>query len=201
MPTLQSQIDDYIAGFKTRAPAEVQALMAEATEQLRSSGIAARALQVGDPAPDRVLSDAQGRPQRLSERWRQGGLVLVFYRGGWCPYCNFTLRAWAEQLTAVKAQGLQLVAVSPQSPDASLSTAEKHDLPYPVLSDADFALAEAFGIGFELPPALQQLYLKFGNDLPATYGIDAQGRIQFAHLDADYRARAEPAEVLARLAS
>lgn len=214
MPTLQAQIDDYIAGFKTRAPAEVQALMLGATAQLRDSGITGRALQVGAQAPDLHLTDAQGAPQRLSELWAGGGLVLVFYRGGWCPYCNLTLRAWAEQLPLLAARGLKLIAVSPQSPDASLSTAEKNALSYPVLSDPDFAAAEAFGIGFELPEALQQVYLKFGNDLPAlntngrwvlplpaTYAIDATGRIVFAHLDADYRARAEPAEVLRSLST
>jgi len=105
--------------------------------------------------------------------------------------------------------GSQLVAVSPQTPDNSLSTAQKNELAYPVLSDSELQASEAFGVAFELPPQLIELYGRVGNDLPvlngngrwvlpvpATYVIDRHGRVAFAHIEADYRERAEPKFVL-----
>jgi peroxiredoxin len=169
-------------------------------------------LQVGAFAPDLTLPDALNRPVSLAALWRKGPLVLIFYRGGWCPYCNLELRAWQHQLAALKALGANLVAVSPQTPDNSLSTAEKNELAFSVLSDSALEVATAFGVAFELPPELIELYGRVGNDLPvlngngrwalplpATYAVDAEGRIVFAHVEADYRRRAEPAEVLAVL--
>jgi peroxiredoxin len=139
--------------------------------------------------------------------------VLIFYRGGWCPYCNLELRAWQQQLEVLKSLGATLVAVSPQTPDNSLSTAEKNELAFTLLSDSALEAATAFGVAFELPQELIELYGRVGNDLPvlngngrwvlplpATYVIDTEGRIAYAHVEADYRERAEPTEVLAVLA-
>ena len=214
MSTLHEQLADYKAGFRQRAAPERVAVMEAATADLKATGIEHRALRVGDRAPqDLVLPDAVARPQRLAELWRRGPLVLVFYRGGWCPYCNLELRAWQRELTALSSLGASLAAVSPQTPDHSLSTAQKNELEYPVLSDTTLAAAEAFGIVFTLPPGLVELYGQVGhllpvisgNDrwalpIPATYVIDSDGRIVFAHIEADYRERAEPAEVLAAVA-
>ena len=206
---LANQLADYQAGFKQRVAPERVAMMEAATADLRASGIEARAVQVGACAPDVTLTDAMNRPVRLSDLWRRGPLVLIFYRGGWCPYCNLELRAWSKHLPSLKHMGAQLVAVSPQTPDNSLSTAQKNDLAYPVLSDSELLATEAFGVGFELPPQLIDLYGRVGNDLPvlngngrwvlpvpATYVIDREGKVVFAHIEADYRERAEPALVL-----
>ncbi|ALV04519.1 peroxiredoxin-like family protein [Roseateles depolymerans] len=211
--TLADQLADYKAGFKQRVAPERVAMMEAATADLRSSGIEARAMQVGARAPDVTLPDAMNRPVRLSDLWRRGSLVLIFYRGGWCPYCNLELRAWNEHLPSLKQMGGQLVAVSPQTPDHSLSTAQKNDLAYPVLSDSALQASEGFGLTFELPPQLIDLYSRVGNDLPvlngngrwelpvpATYVIDRDGRVVFAHIEADYRERAEPKMVLEAVA-
>lgn len=211
--TLADQLADYKAGFKQRVAPERVAMMEAATADLRASGIEARAVQVGACAPDLTLPDALNRPVRFSELWRRGPLVLIFYRGGWCPYCNLELRAWSEHLPSLKHLGAQLVAVSPQTPDLSLSTAQKNDLTYPVLSDSELLATEAFGVGFDLPQQLVDLYSRVGNDLPvlngngrwvlpvpATYVIDRGGRVAFAHVEADYRERAEPGHVLAAVA-
>lgn len=210
--TLSEQLAAYQAGFKQRAAPERVAVMEGATAQLRATGIQDRALQVGGQAPDLTLPDALNRPVRLSTLWAQGPLVLVFYRGGWCPYCNLTLRAWQQQLPELQRLGAQLVAVSPQTPDHSLSTAEKNALAFTVLSDSALDVASGFGVAFEMPPELIELYGRAGHDLPmlngngrwvlpvpATYLIDRQGRIRFAHIEADYRERAEPESVLAAL--
>ena len=207
--SLADQLADYKAAFKRRVAPERVAMMEAATADLRASGIEARALQVGTRAPDVTLPDAMNRPVRLSDLWRRGPLVLIFYRGGWCPYCNLELRAWSEHLASLRHMGAQLVAVSPQTPDNSLSTVQKNELAYPVLSDSELRASEAFGVGFQLPPQLIELYGRVGNDLPvlngngrwvlpvpATYVIDRDGRLVFAHVEADYRERAEPALVL-----
>ena len=209
---LAQQLADYKAGFLQRAAPERVAMMAGATADLKATGIESRALQVGDGAPDVTLPDALGRPVRLAELWQRGPLVLIFYRGGWCPYCNLELRAWQQHRDALAALGASLVAISPQTPDNSLSTAEKSELAYPVLSDSALSAANGFGVAFEMPQSLIDLYCKGGNDLsvlngngkwvlplPATYVIGRDGRIAFAHVDADYRERAEPGDVLMQL--
>ncbi len=211
--SLGEQLAAYQAGFKQRAAPERVAMMEAATADLRATGIESQALQVGAKAPDLTLLDALNQPVRLSSLWQRGPLVLIFYRGGWCPYCNLELRAWQQHLEALKHMGAQLVAVSPQTPDNSLSTAEKNELAFPVLSDSALQAATGFGVAFEMPPALIELYSRVGNDLPvlngngrwvlpvpATYVIDRDGRITYAHIEADYRARAEPGDVLAAVA-
>lgn len=211
--TLQSQLSEFKAGFKTRATPERVATMETATEQLRASGIERSALQVGQRAPQLSLPNAKGEQVSLAQLWQQGPLIVVFYRGGWCPYCNLELRAWQQLLPQVKAQGAQLIAISPQTPDNSLSTSEKNELAFEVLSDSSLQAAEGFGIAFDMPKELVDLYSGVGHDLPktngngrwalplpATYVIDQGGIVQYANIDADYRNRAEPADVLAVLA-
>jgi peroxiredoxin len=213
-PTLSEQLAAYKAAFKQRAAPERAALMEAATADLRATGIESSALHVGAKAPDLTLPDALNQPARLAALWQQGPLVLIFYRGGWCPYCNLELRAWQQELPALKHMGAQLVAVSPQTPDNSLSTAEKNELAFPVLSDSALQAAQAFGVAFEMPPELVELYSRAGNDLPvlngngrwvlpvpATYVIDRNGRIVYAHIEADYRERAEPKDVMAAVAA
>jgi peroxiredoxin len=207
---LAHQLSQFKAGFRQRVAPERVAMMDTATAALRATGIEDRALRVGDAAPALQLPDALGHPFGLAGAWQRGPLVIVFYRGGWCPYCNLELRAWQEQLAALQHMGGSLVAISPQTPDHSLSTAEKNALLFPVLSDSALQAANAFGIGFTLPPQLMALYSSVGNQLPelngngqwvlpipATYVIGRDGRIAFAHIEVDYRERAEPEEVLA----
>ena len=212
MTTLTQQLADYQAGFKQRAPAERVAMMEAATAQLRATGIESAALQVGAELPALTLPDASGRPVDLKALNANGPLVIVFYRGGWCPYCNLELREWQRLLPQLRERGATLVAISPQTPDNSLSTAEKNELAFPVLSDSHLAAARAFGVAFTMTLELVELYAKAGNDLPtlngngqwvlpvpATYLIDASGRVLLAHVEADYRQRAEPAQVLEAL--
>jgi peroxiredoxin len=212
MTTLTQQLADYQAGFKLRAPVERLAMMESATAELRATGIESAALQVGASLPALTLPDALGEPVDLKALNASGPLVIVFYRGGWCPYCNLELREWQRLVPQLRELGATLVAISPQTPDNSLSTAEKNELAFPVLSDSDLAAARAFGIAFTLSPDLVALYAKVGNDLPtlngngqwvlpipATYLIDAMGHVALAHVEADYRQRAEPQGILDRL--
>ena len=207
--SLASQLAAYKAGFIGRAPAARVAMMEGATAQLKKSGIETNAKKVGDRLPYLSLPDAQGKLLSIDRLLDAGPVVIVFYRGGWCPYCNLALRAWQSQLEELKQLGASLVAISAQTPDNSLTTAEKNELAYPVLSDSELTAARAFQIAFTLPDELADLYGKVGNNLPvlngngqwvlpvpATFVIDQQGIIQYAHVEADYRERAEPAEVM-----
>jgi peroxiredoxin len=198
---IDAQIPEPIARRITAAVAEVEA-----------SG-AAPGLAVGDRAPDFGRPDAVGRTVWLHERLAGGPVVLVFYRGEWCPYCNLYLRALQAALPEITARRASLIAVSPQSPDHSLSISEKAELGFDVLSDVDQAVIRAYKVQFSVPADLQDLHLNvFQNDLrdhtadhswqlpvPATFVIDRHGLVRAAHVAADYRTRMEPGDILAAL--
>jgi peroxiredoxin len=189
------------------------ALMNRASDSLRTPEILGRALQEGDRAPNFRLPNAQGGSVELNAVLKRGPVVLAFYRGQWCPYCNLELRAYQKALPQLQALGASLIAVSPQTPEHSLSTAERNELAYPVLSDVGLHVARAYGVAFDLPTELVELYQRqWNNDLvkwngeggwslpiPATYVIGEDARIVLAHVDPDYRERLEPEAVLARL--
>ena len=177
---------------------------------LQATGVCERARRAGDLAPDVTLADASGAPVKLSDLWRGGPLVVIFYRGGWCSYCNLQLHAWQQHANELKRLGAALVAISPQTPDHSMDTIERNALAYTVLSDSKLDAANGFGIAFTLPPELIDLYASAGTDIPvlngnaqwvlpipATYVIDPTGRIRFAHVELDYRERIEPHSVIA----
>jgi peroxiredoxin len=182
-------------------------------EELRKSGVTDRALKVGDRAPDFELPDATGKIVKLSERLARGPVVVTWYRGGWCPYCNIALRGFQKRMPEIRAAGAGLVAISPQTPDNSLSTAEKAHLEFEVLSDRGNKVAHAYGVAYKLPRVVAEQFkgrldlAKYnGGDsgelpLGATYVIDRQGIIRYAFVDADYRKRAEPSEVIAAIRS
>jgi peroxiredoxin len=189
--------------------AERQATMEGATVKLHASGIEGLAVKENDSAPEAILPNAKGQAINLAQMYGLSPTIVIFYRGGWCPYCNLTLRAYQSLFPEIKAAGVNLVAVSPEMPDKTLTTAQKNELTFQVLSDPDLKAAAGFGLAFELPDDLAALYVKNGNDLriingtrqfslpvPATYVSGRDGVIAYAHGDADYRNRAEPSDVL-----
>ena len=211
MSTTTQELDsarDFYRGKKT--PATALKVMDAATAELETDDAAAGALKPGDLAPDFILPNVDGRSVRLYTELERGPVVLVFYRGGWCPYCNIHLRGFQKSLADFKAAGAQVVAISPQLPDLSLTTQEKDELAFPVLSDVGLNTARAFGVAFELPKALLDLYADFDHPLenangvegakelpmPATFVIRADRTIAYAHVEADYTRRSEPLEVL-----
>ena len=194
-------------------PKPALAIMDAETARLAASNLAASALKAGDNVPDFMLPDAHGEPVRLYSLLREGPVVVVFYRGGWCPYCNLHLRGFQRRLAQFRELGAQIVAISPQLPDNSLSTQEKNELAFPVLSDVGNKVARQFGIVFELSNDLVKLYRQFGHALedangasgkrelpfPATFLIDDNGTIRLAHVDVDYTRRLDPDDVLETL--
>ncbi len=197
-----------------QAPAQPspKAIMDQATADLVKSGLADRAIHQGQKAPDFTLPDAHGRPVTLSALLKKGKVVLTFYRGGWCPFCNRQLESYQSHLAEIHAKGAELVAVSPQTPDATVSTAEKDALTFPVLSDAGNKVARTYGLVFKVPDAVAQIYEHFGVDLakrngdashelpmPATYIIGQDGTIKLSYVQADYKKRLPIKDLLAAL--
>ena len=212
MTTLNTELRAFYAGRQQQIPAEIRGIMQRAGQELAESGLADRALTVGAQAPRFNLLTASGQTLALDDLLTDGPVVLTFYRGAWCPYCNIALRSLQKHHEAITARGARLVAVSPQIPDESLTLTEKHDLAFDVLSDIGSDTAKQYGLAFDLPDDLAAVYAKLGFDLqrvndghprtlplPATYVIDRDGVIRWSFVNTDYTTRAEPADVLAAL--
>jgi peroxiredoxin len=211
--SLKEQLAEYRAAWHKRVPAERQAIMARHIEQLRNGVIARTILKVGDRAPTFALPNATGGIVDVRTLLQKGPVIVTFYRGGWCPYCNLELKAFQEVLPEIKAAGASLVAISPEKPDDTLSTTEKNALAFEVLSDVGQKVGRAFGLVYEFTDELRSAYQGFGLDIPArngapgewalpvsaTYVIAGDGTIIYAYADPDYRDRADPREVLAVL--
>jgi len=209
--SLASDLSAFRAAFMGKADPQIVAMMGRADLELAASGLTSKALQAGGIAPSFELMDTIGGSVDLYERLAHGPVVLSFYRGGWCPYCNLELKSLQAALPRIEGLGATLIAVSPQLPDESLSTAQKNALSFSVLSDLDSVVAKAFGVAFDLSEELRPIYEKFGHGLPkvngsgwvlpvpATYVIDTDGTIVLAFVDTDYRTRLEPDAIVSAL--
>ncbi len=208
--SLQTELSQFRSAWEARVGEQIARLIGGDIEDLRDSGILDRAARAGDAFPAaQHLRDAMDRPFDLSALIATKPVLLTFYRGGWCPYCNLELRAYQARLAEIEAMGAALVAVSPERPDHSLNTAEKNDLRFAVLSDMGGALASALGIRFTLSEAVRPFYEKAGHALPdrngdgdwalpmpASFVIARGGRIALAAIEPDYRKRLEPRAAL-----
>lgn len=195
-----------------RHPGAAQDIMRKAIEDLEATDILKHAVKTGDKFPDFTLPNAQGKTITLSEQLQKGKVVITFYRGGWCPYCNLELKAFQEVLPQIKEKGATLIAITPETPDNSLSTKEKNQLDFEVLTSENNELARSLNLVFKLPEALAELYGNFGidllesqgndaNELPiaATYIIDQNGEVSYHFLSEDYKLRADPEDIIAAL--
>ncbi|MDP3762384.1 MAG: peroxiredoxin-like family protein [Ramlibacter sp.] len=207
--SLQDRLDALKAQLASRNSPEAQATMRRATEALLASGMAQRAIRTGDRAPAFMLPDVNGAMVRSDELLSRGPLVVSFYRGVWCPYCNLELQALQETLEEIRARGAELVVLSPQSAANSRRSTRIAGLEFPMLIDKANAVAAAFGLRFKLPDDLIALYKGFGNDLalangddswtlpmPARFVIDPVGVVRYAEVNPDYSVRPEPRDLL-----
>jgi peroxiredoxin len=182
--------------------------------KLIAAHIERNALGVGASAPDFSLPDTHGKQVQLYDLLERGPVVLAFYRGAWCPYCNLQLRTYQKALPQITAHGATLVAVSPQLPDGSLTMTEQNDLTFPVLSDVGNRVARQYGLVFAVDDETRAKYLAMQIDLersngdarwelpmPGTFVIDRSGVIRLAFVTPDYTQRVEPAEIVAALAT
>lgn len=211
--SLKSELDAQRAAGTARLTPDVALIFQRAIDDLAASGIAAYGVQDGEDAPDFALPGPDGATVRLSDELSRGPVVLIFYRGGWCPYCNLALRAFQQATPALAKAGAVLIAVSPEAPDRMATTHEKNALGFHVLSDRGNEVARRYGLVFELPEDLRTVYRTRGIDLgainadgrwelpiPAGFVIGSDGIVLRAHLDPDYRNRLEPADALAAIA-
>lgn len=209
---LQARLDAYKAEFEAKAPPEALAVMRRVTADLVAGGQAARALKAGDAAPAFTLPDPDGRSVASADLLGEGPVVLTFYRGVWCPYCNLDLAALEAARPDIEARGARLVAVSPQTPANSRKAQRTGGLGFPILSDAGGALAAAFGLRWPMPEDLRTIYTGFGVDLavfngddswtlpmPARYVIGRDGIIAYAEVNPDYTRRPEPEDLFPAL--
>ena len=207
--SLQQELSALKTDLQGKIPADIFEQFEESIQALDAAGVASNAPKVGDELADFVLSNQSGEKRSLAELREAGPVVLVFYRGGWCPYCNLELRTYQQVLPQLKEAGAQLVAITPETPDSSLSTSEKNELEFEVLTDSAADYAKEIGIAFSLPEELRAVYKNLGGDLekfngtgnfdlpvPATFVVGTDGKVAFAHVDVDYTTRANPADVL-----
>jgi peroxiredoxin len=210
--TLSDQLRLMKEASANKVPPEVAKVMAEATEKLKQSHITEKALKVGQNMPSFLLPDAQGKNVALKDYLKNGPVIVTFYRGSWCPYCNAQLNNFQQHLANFKAKGVTLIAISPEKPDLTAIMAENKKLEFPILTDKDNKFAKKLGLVFGLTAELKAVYQKFGIDLeksqgnadwnlpiPATYVVSKQGKVIFAFIDADYTKRASTEDVLAAI--
>lgn len=208
--TLKSQLDAVTAKYGASMPPDRKQSYEAAVAKINQTGVMDTALKVGAKAPDFTLNDTTGTPVALRDMLKDGPVVVTWYRGGWCPYCNLTLRAYHDMLPELNALNASLVAISPETPASGAKTAAKGKLGFPLLTDTNDEAARAFGLGYRLPDEFAAMLNgspdvpdspNGGKELPiaATYVIASDGTIAHAFLDSDYRNRAEPADILAAL--
>lgn len=212
--SLQAKLDAFKADFEAgkppyNVPHPVIETMHRATAELIESGAATRALKAGDLAPAFTLKDPEGKPVSSAELLARGPLVVSFYRGVWCPYCNMELQALQAALPAFTTLGASLIAISPQTAANSRKSMRQNELNFPILSDPHNEVAAAFGLRFTLPDYLVALYKSLKNDLPAfnadpswtlpmpgRFVIAQDGTILYAEVNPDYTKRPEPEDML-----
>ncbi|MGY6125276.1 peroxiredoxin-like family protein [Paraburkholderia strydomiana] len=211
--SLQDKLDAFRADFKAgkppfNAPPEIHPVMERATAELIASGQASRAIKAGDRAPHFNLKDQDGNDVSSAALLVKGPLVVTFYRGVWCPYCNIELQAINEALPRIQAYGANVVAISPQTAVNSRKSVRTNELGFPVLSDVNGQTGADFGLRFALPNYLVELYKNLRNDLPAfnndpgwtlpmpaRYVIGQDGIVLYSEVNPDYTRRPDPSDM------
>jgi peroxiredoxin len=208
--SLQDNLDALRVKFETEmAPPEIVAALHLGTQNLIASGQAQRALKAGDRAPAFALPDPDGKIISLRDLLAHGPLVLTFYRGVWCPFCNLDLQALEAARPEIEARGATLIAVSQQTAANSRKSQRSNKLGFPIVGDRGGELAAQFGLRWQLSADLQAVHKQLGADLtafngeaswtlpmPARYVIGQNGMIAYAEINPDYTRRPEPSEVL-----
>lgn len=209
--SLKTKLDEKKEGFLKKADKKKIEIYEAGIDSVEQSGITKNAIQAGQKAPEFTLNDANGDAVSLFTLLKDGPVILTWYRGGWCPYCNITLHSLQENLPEFKKRNATLVALTPELPDNSLDTKEKNNLEFEVLSDVNSEVGKRYGIIYKLTEEVAEYYKKGFNlekyngedsytlPLAATYVINTDGVVTYAFLDADYRNRAEPASIIEAL--
>jgi peroxiredoxin len=208
--SLAEDLSATVQSVQKAVPAHIFSAIGRSIGKLHDSGLAQSAANAGARPKLPTLPTVGGGSVDLKAASAAGPLVLIFYRGGWCPYCNVALRAFALRANDFEEAGATIVAITPEVVDRATKTTETHSIGFPVAVDRDNAYARSLGLVFALPEALRPLYREIGIDLPdwngdethelpvpATYVVDREGTIRWAFVEADFTQRAEPDDVLA----
>jgi peroxiredoxin len=210
--SLKQELMELARSVRARRTKQAQASIERMFESLRMARLDKNCLQVGETAPDFQLPDADGRLVSLDRALARGPVVIAFYRGGWCSFCNLALRALQRALPRIESLGASLMAISPQLNPGPRATRDKLGLGFPLLADRDNKVARLFGLTFRLPPDLIELYRSADIDiaaingmrdwelpLPATYVVGRAGDVIHAFIELDFTERAEPGDIVAAL--
>ncbi|UDL96737.1 AhpC/TSA family protein [Lichenihabitans sp. PAMC28606] len=202
---LQGKLDALKLAFDAAVPPAVSEALHRGTKELIASGAQNRALKAGDIAPEFTLPDADGTSISSKALLTEGPLVVTFYRGAWCPYCNFDLSALEEARSEIESRGASLVAISEQTAPNSRKSQRQNGLGFPILGDHGGEVAAQFGVRWTLPDYMREVHKTLGADLtqfngedswtlpmPARYVIAQDGAIAYAEVNADYSRRPEP---------
>lgn len=215
VPTLRPALGDLEKQFLSSMPPEIVQRLKDTGAKF-SASFRGRPLSEGDKAPDFTLLNATGQSITLREMLTSHkAVILTWYRGGWCPYCNLTLRTLMQANKKFNELDAKLVALSPETPDESVSTSNANDLQFEVLSDIGLKVAEEFGIAFTVPDDILSLYddvglrirSKNGNTedskprlpLPATFVLNQDAEIVYSFANVDYTKRAEPKDIISAI--
>jgi len=206
--TLQEKLDAYKALPKPHMPPEFGPIIGRTYAALKASGLAERALKTGDRAPNFALPNQDGASVSSAELLKQGPVVLSFYRGVWCPFCNIELKALEAALSEIRARGASLLAISQQTAVNSRKSQRENGLTFPILSDRGGELCAAFGLRWVVPEEMREVHRKLGGPLPtfngeeswtlpmpARYVIRQDGVIAYAEVNPDYTRRPEPSDL------
>jgi len=189
-------------------PENIMATMQQATQKQMNEKLGANSIAVGNTFPEHTFMNVKFENLELKDLVGSNDyLVVSFYRGGWCPYCNLELKSLQSILPQLKEMKAQLVAITPERPDHSLTTVEKNELDFPVLTDLGSKFSENIGLAFTLAEELKPIYQNFGIDvqkhngdfklpIPATFVLDSKLKVLHKSVDVNYTTRLEPQEIL-----
>ncbi len=207
--TLTNQLKEFRDATMNRMPQSIIQTFNDGIKEIKTNQLKENALQMGDTIPDFSLRAIDGNTIQLSDLHESEFLILNFYRGGWCPYCNMELRAYERLKKNFEELGVNIVAISAEISQLAAQTVQKNNISFPVLTDVDAQFMKKVGIVFKLNEKTKKDYVSFGMDftqihgnenyelpVPAIYVINKDMEIVFVHFEADYMTRIEPEQVL-----
>ncbi|WP_164112269.1 MULTISPECIES: peroxiredoxin-like family protein [Sphingobacterium] len=212
MKKLEQQINELNENLANQLPTEILEVFGKSIQDLKGRNIEDGSFHLGDKFPDFSLPNTNDKKIALKELLENGKVIIAFFRGNWCPYCNLELRALQDNLKQITDRNATLVAISPQTPDYSEELKSNHNLDFELLTDKNNALAKQLGIAFELQNYVIPAYSSLGIELaaynendnnelpfPAVFVIDTNGNVNYKFVDSDYMNRVNIEELIAQL--
>lgn len=202
MNSLAQQIEALQEQIASQLPATISQAFEASISSLKKQGLEEKSLQVGDKFPDFSLTNSKSESVTLTQQLSKGQVLIAFFRGSWCPYCNLELKALQDSISIFADNTCSLLAISPQAPQHNADLQQSHQLDFEILQDKDNALAKQLGISFSLSDELNSIYRSLGIDLaqfneneaqelplPAVYLLGKDQVIKYRYTDSNYMNR------------